>query len=97
MFVILLFFISAQTYAQRILQTQRINAAPKIDGLINEPEWNLVTPTEDFINNSPDFGKPATKRTLVWFLYDDEAVYVAAKLFDNPNDIKKQLTSKILN
>jgi hypothetical protein len=92
--LILLFFISAQTYAQRILKTQRINAAPKIDGLINESEWNLVTPTEDFINNSPDFGKPATKRTLVWFLYDDEAVYVAAKLFDNPNDIKRQLTAR---
>lgn len=85
---------AGQTFAQRTLNTQRINTAPKIDGVINEAEWNLVTPVDSFINNSPNFGKPATKRTLVWFLYDDEAVYVAAKLFDNPNEIRKQLTAR---
>jgi hypothetical protein len=91
---ILICFISVQSYAQRTLQTQRINVAPKIDGLINETEWNLVSPANGFINNSPDFGKPATKKTEVWFLYDDEAVYVAAKIYENPNDIRKQLTAR---
>ncbi len=85
---------AGQSFAQRTLHTQRINTAPKIDGVINEAEWTLVNPVDSFINNSPDFGKPATKQTQVWFLYDDEAVYVAAKLFDNPNEIRKQLTAR---
>lgn len=85
---------AGQAFAQRTLHTQRINTAPKIDGVINEAEWKLVNPVDSFINNSPDFGKPATKQTQVWFLYDDEAVYVAAKLFDNPNEIRKQLTAR---
>ncbi len=92
--LILICLFAGQTFAQRTIHTQRINTAPKIDGVISEAEWNLVSPVDSFINNSPNFGKPATKRTLVWFLYDDEAVYVAAKLFDNPNEIRKQLTAR---
>jgi len=85
---------AGQAYAQRTLHTQRINTAPKIDGLFNESEWNLVTPADSFINISPNFGKPATKQTQVWFLYDDDAVYIASKIFDDPKEIRKQLTAR---
>jgi hypothetical protein len=94
LWLVLLSFLSVQSFAQRTLQTQRITTAPKIDGFINEPEWNLMTPADSFINNSPDFGKPASKKTLVWVIYDDEAIYVAARLFENPNEIRKQLTGR---
>jgi hypothetical protein len=81
-------------FAQRKMETMRTLTPPKIDGLISDSDWGSVIPADDFINNSPDYGKPASKRTLVWILYDDEAIYVAAKMFDNPTEIRKQLTAR---
>jgi len=87
-------FSGLQSFAQRTLETKRTLITPKIDGIINESCWGNMIPAEDFINNSPDYGKPAGKRTMVWVLYDDQAIYVAAKLYDNPADIRRQLTAR---
>ena len=81
-------------FAQRKLETQRTSVPPKIDGRIIESNWSMISPAIDFITTTPDYGKPASKKTQVWVLYDDEAIYVAAKLFDNPKEIKKQLTAR---
>ena len=72
----------------------RTTLAPKIDGLLKDSVWLQATPVSGFIINSPDFGKPATLRTEVWLLYDDEALYVAAKNYDDPKTIRKQLTAR---
>jgi hypothetical protein len=85
---------SFSTRAERILKTQRTPTAPKIDGLITEAQWFLMSPADSFINNSPDYGKPASKPTSVWLMYDDEAIYVAAKLHDDPRLIRTQLTAR---
>ena len=72
----------------------RTTLAPKIDGLLKDSVWLQANPVSGFIINSPDFGKPATLRTEVWLLYDDEALYVAAKNYDDPKTIRKQLTAR---
>ena len=72
----------------------RTSITPKIDGLLKDSAWLLATPASGFIVNSPDFGKPATLRTEVWLLYDDEALYVAAKNYDDPKAVRKQLTAR---
>ncbi|MFM8711545.1 MAG: DUF5916 domain-containing protein, partial [Sphingomonadales bacterium] len=72
----------------------RTSVAPKIDGLLKDSVWLHATPASDFIINSPDYGKPATLRTEVWLLYDDEALYVAAKNYDDPKAVRKQLTAR---
>lgn len=90
----LILFSSNYVVAQRKLETQRTSNPPKIDGRINENLWSTVPPAIDFITSSPDYGKPASKKTQVWVLYDDEAIYVAARIFDNPKEIKKQLTAR---
>lgn len=76
------------------LETVRTNSAPKIDGKLTDSVWKLVAPATNFIINSPDFGKPATLKTEVWVLYDNTALYVAAKLYDDPSGIRKQLTGR---
>lgn len=93
-YFILACLLSLHSNAQRVLHIQRTNNTPKIDGLITESDWFLTTPADSFINISPDFGKPASKRTRVWMMYDDEAIYVAAKIDDDPKAIRKQLTSR---
>jgi hypothetical protein len=72
----------------------RTKVAPKIDGLIKDSVWQQTEPASGFIINSPDYGKPASLRTEVWLLYDDEALYVAVKNYDNPSSVRKQLTAR---
>jgi hypothetical protein len=64
-----------------------------VDGLINEQAWitnsNIAT---DFIMFEPDNGKPINinKKTEVKVLYDNEAIYISAMLYDNePNKIER--------
>jgi hypothetical protein len=51
-------------------------AAPRIDGRLDDEGWQLAQPIDDMIQNDPDNMKPPTERTLVKVLYDDRSVYV---------------------
>ena len=54
-----------------------------IDGRFDEPEWSVAIPAADFIQNDPVMGEPATERTEVRVLYDDENIYIGAYCFDS--------------
>jgi hypothetical protein len=53
-----------------------------IDGLLGEDSWSRATPVTEFTQVDPNEGKPATQRTEVRFLYDAEALYVGARMFE---------------
>jgi hypothetical protein len=58
-------------------------AAPIVlDGRLDEAAWQAATPAVDFTQAQPNEGQPATQRTEVRFLYDDEALYVGARMYD---------------
>ncbi len=57
--------------------------APLIDGLMDDEVWQNAVPFTDFIQANPVEGQPATERTEVRILFDDEAVYIGAILYDN--------------
>src|SRR5512142_1515048 len=54
-----------------------------IDGKLNEPAWQAATPITQFTQDQPDEGKPATQRTEVRILYDQDALYIGARMFDS--------------
>jgi hypothetical protein len=56
-----------------------------IDGNLSEPIWQRAGITA-FRQRDPDEGKPATEQTEVWLAYDEQAVYVAARLYDRSPD-----------
>ncbi len=63
----------------------------KIDGILNEKVWKS-TPTTGFFQREPNEGEPAEQTTKVWVAYDNNNLYVAAKLYDNnPSEIDKSL------
>src|SRR5688572_3196257 len=64
------------------LRAVRAPRPPVIDGKLTDESWAQVQPASNFTQRDPDEGKPATERTEVRFLYDDEALYVGARLFD---------------
>ncbi|MEO6876998.1 MAG: DUF5916 domain-containing protein, partial [Gemmatimonadaceae bacterium] len=65
----------------------RVRAARRVgpvvlDAKLDEPAWAAATPITKFTQFDPDPGQPASQRTEVRFLYDDEALYVGAKMYD---------------
>jgi hypothetical protein len=67
----------------------------KIDGELNEAEWNLAEPVGDFIQNEPLPGRPATEQTEVRLLYDSKNLYIGAYCFDSESPgglVAKELT-----
>lgn len=78
------------------LRTQRAEHAPKIDGILNDAVWKDAEIATDFIQFEPDIGnlRDKSQRTEVKIAYDDNAIYVGAYLYDNPELMLKQLTSR---
>lgn len=60
----------------------------KLNGILDDPDWALAAVATHFTQRFPDPGKAATYDTEVRILYDDEAVYVGARMFDpHPDSI----------
>ena len=60
----------------------RTDVPPVIDGTLDEAVWANATVITDFVQHEPLEGQPATERTEIRILYDDDAVYVGARLLD---------------
>ena len=78
----------------RTLQAIKVAHPPRIDGILDDAAWKDVVPETDFIQNFPDWGKPSSQKTEVKIIYDNSAIYVAAYLFDNPEQIRRQITAR---
>ena len=53
-----------------------------VDGRLDEEGWSKATPITEFTQVDPDEGKPATQRMDVRFLFDNEALYVGARMYE---------------
>jgi hypothetical protein len=79
----------------RDVRAARTPQPPVIDGRLTDEEWALAEPAGDFTQRDPDEGKAPSERTEVRFLYDDEALYVAARMFDGePARITRRLSTR---
>ncbi len=79
---------------EKNLSALRIHTPIKIDGNLDETVWAQSAIAENFIVNSPHYGDPSVYKTIVHIMYDDQAVYVGAYLYDEPGKIRRQLTSR---
>jgi len=82
-------------HAHATLQAMRAPLPPVIDGRLSDEVWSLARPAASFTQRDPDEGKPASERTEVRVLYDDDALYVCARLFDSqPALISRRLSKR---
>src|SRR5688572_6933869 len=58
----------------------RIETAPRIDGKLDEPAWAAAPAVSSFTQRDPNDGQPSSKAAVVRMLYDDEALYVGARI-----------------
>ena len=91
---VLVLLICVVPFAQQKLNAVRTNKAPKIDGSLADASWQNVPAAGNFIQNFPNYGNPSLVKTEVKIIYDDDAIYVGAYLYDDPALIRKQLTAR---
>ena len=60
----------------------RLTEAISLDGRLDEAVWRTAPVATDFRQSQPDEGLPATQKTEVRFAFDDEAIYIGARMFD---------------
>ena len=72
----------ARAIASPSFQAPRTTAAPVIDGRLDEAAWAGAEEIRGLTQREPEEGKPASEETVVRILYDEEALYVGARLED---------------
>lgn len=94
LFILFSTFIFAQE--KKILNLKRAQVAPKIDAVLDDQAWQEAEVADGFVQFRPAMGTPEEEhqKTIVKVTYDNNAVYFAAYLHDNPDNIMKQLTSR---
>ena len=94
--LLLLLFYSTISFGEnpdRKLKAQRIQEEIRIDGHLLEKVWNNTETATDFVVTEPVPGAQATFKTSVVFLYDDNAVYIGARMYDDePGKILRELS-----
>jgi len=78
---------SRQKKVTAVKLTQQIN----LDGILSESVWKL-NPVNNFIQQEPVEGDPASEQTNVWVAYDETHIYFAGNLMDSePQEIDESL------
>jgi hypothetical protein len=78
-----------------MVHAARVAGDMVLDGLLSEGGWAVASTISDFTQREPNEGAPATERTEVRVLYDDNALYVGARLYDrSPDSVRAQLARR---
>ena len=64
----------------------RVDTPLRIDGRLDEAVYDRIESMSEFIQNDPAEGAPASERTEVWLLFDQEHVYVVARCWETRPD-----------
>ena len=69
-------------------QAVRIDSAraPIIDGDLSDPAWSQATIIDEFYQRNPNFGEPATERTVLRIMYDENNLYIGVYSYDSTPD-----------
>lgn len=82
-------------YESRTVEAIRVKRNVKIDGKLNEACWRNAPVAKRFYTFKPTMGLPARQASEVQMVYDDQAIYIAARLYDtSPDSIFTSLTRR---
>ena len=73
-----------QTPSERYnVEPTRTAQPPRLDGVLEDAEWANAALIDEFVQQEPAEGDPATERTVVRLMYDAHALYVAVEAYDS--------------
>lgn len=91
--VLPIFAIGPQAASQQVsdeiksFQMVRTSTPPVIDGVLEEGIWSRAAVIEDLHQLDPIEYSEASQKSSVYVLYDDDALYVAARMWDTEYEI----------
>ena len=65
------------------IRAVRFDGAMDLDGNLDEEIYRLVVPVTDFVQQIPSEGVPASEKTEAWVFFDDNNLYVAARIYES--------------
>ena len=74
---------SRSTYQPKQVDIVRFDRPPKIDGRLDEPQWQTAVRITDLTQWSPGAGTPPSEATTYLLAIDDENLYIAAEFTDS--------------
>ena len=84
-----------QTAAPRVAFGERLSSPIDLNGNLDDEAWQRIPAQSDFQQFSPDPGGRPSQRTEVRFGYDDNALYIGARMWDTaPDSILHQLSER---
>lgn len=87
--------LDAQASPKRATAVRLAGPAPRIDGRLDDAAWTGVAPLEDFNQQRPTEGGVPSERTQVFIRYDNDALYLGARMFRaQPSDILRSLSRR---
>jgi hypothetical protein len=78
---------------EKSVRITRAANPPVIDGKLDEAVWTQAVAIDDLHEIQPTEYADPSERTVIYVLYDDDALYVGARLYDREPD---QITGRIL-
>src|SRR5688572_31801030 len=79
----------AQSAERKIASAIRVaNGSIRVDGRLDDEIWQKATPITDFIQKEPTEGAAPTDPMEVRLAYDDDALYVGARMFSRDGRIQ---------
>ncbi|MEK7258980.1 MAG: carbohydrate binding family 9 domain-containing protein [Pseudomonadota bacterium] len=73
--------------AQKQVRAVRVATPPVIDGKMDDAVWQQAEPITDFHQIRPGNQTEPSERTEVYVVYDDDAMYIAARMYDSEPDL----------
>lgn len=86
---------STSPAARPSIAAARRTSRVTLDGRLDDEAWQHATAARGFVQKRPIEGNPARHPTEVRVLYDDDAIYIGARMFDSePRTIARQLVRR---
>lgn len=83
--VLFLLLVMAALLSASNITAVKTNESISVDGILSEQIWQRAGFT-NFKQREPNQGEAGSERSEVWVAYDEEALFIAAKLYDNNAD-----------
>ncbi|MFO8184403.1 MAG: DUF5916 domain-containing protein [Candidatus Aegiribacteria sp.] len=92
----LFLFLSTLISTPQPVTAVRVEQAPDIDGVLDDPVWQDAVEVEStFMQFGPDYGEPMSEPTNIYVIYDDNSIYFGFILHDpNPERMVEALTPR---
>jgi len=84
---------SSDNFSLKTVRAVRVDSPLSIDGHLDEAAWENAAVVEDFHQILPLEYAPPSQKTQFFLLYDDDALYVAGKMWDSEPGL---ITAKVL-